>query len=110
MKLANVLSVRDLGPLNQHAATEAGAVADDGFSAILKRYPDVHERERRELLEFVRKATRPQIRVAFLSRGLEPRLIAFRKDHARELRQGWAAWMPFIVGLMLLATLLRLLT
>ncbi len=105
MKIAKVTSVRDLGPLRGSDARPE----EDGPEGLLSRYPALDEKEQRELLRFVKAATPQQIRQTFLSKGLEGRLIAFRKAHADELRSGWAAWTPVLFAMLLVATLLQVL-
>ena len=108
MKIAKVVSVRDRGPLIGKAGGEPLA-GQDGVAASLRDYPHIDEAERRRLLRFLRRASRIEVRDAILREGLEPRLIAFRKDHKKQLRRGWTRWAPIILGVLLAAELLRLL-
>jgi hypothetical protein len=105
MKQARVASVRDLGPLRSTGAPDQ----ENDLADILRRYPAVPEAERRQLLYFVKTASPPQLRETFLSRGLEGRLLAFRKAHAAQLRRGPAAWTPLLAALLAAATLLQML-
>ena len=110
MKIAKVVSVRDRGPLTGKAG--AGGEAHPGpadVAASLRDYPHIGEAERRRLLHFLRRASRTQVRDTFLRQGLEPRLIAFRKDHKRQLGRGWTRWAPVILGVLLIAELIQLL-
>ena len=109
MKMAKVVSVRDRGPLTSDPNPCMEAGTGDDFASALRRYPDISEQERRALLRFLRRASRTQIRDAVLRRGLEGRMIAFRKSHKAQLRRGWWTWAPFIFALLGLAELLRLL-
>lgn len=105
MKRANVVAIRDLGPTRS-----AGSSPNDpDLADILSRYPTISDAEQRQLLHFVKTAKPPQIRETFLSRGLEGRLLAFRKAHTDELRRGWSTWTPFLMALLLIATLLQML-
>ena len=103
MKIAKVVSVRDVGPLKPPVAP----CGDAGIADCLRRYPHIPDEDRRRLLRFVRRASREQIRDSVLRQGLEPRLIAFRKDHRRELRSGWSALAPWVFALLLVATLVQ---
>ncbi|HWH22445.1 MAG TPA: hypothetical protein VNT25_04020 [Allosphingosinicella sp.] len=98
MKQAKVVSVRriDVEDAEPHARE----------TSLLRRYPQIAEEDRRELLRFVRKASPADLRKAFLSRGLEGKLIRFRTDHKDQLRSGFAAFTPYILGLMLAIMLL----
>ncbi len=108
MKIAKVVSVRDRGPLTGEAGGEARA-GQECVAASLRDYPHIDEAERRRLLRFLRRASRIEVRDTILRQGLEPRLIAFRKDHKNQLRRGCTRWAPVILGLLLIAELLRLL-
>ena len=110
MKMAKVTSVRFT------EATKADempggdtATPEWDIAGSLRSYPRISETERRRLLLFLRRASRTEIRDAFLRKGLEPRLIAFRKDHKAELRRGLRAWAPALLALLLLAELLQML-
>ena len=103
MKTANVAGIRwrDRPGRETHRAA-------DGIAVALRRYPEIDETERRALLRFVRRASRTEIRDRILRTGLEPKLIAFSKDHASDLRGRWYVARPWLFGLLLVATLLQL--
>lgn len=114
MKTANVASVRDLGPLdrNEAAADPPAALASvPRMSDILRRYPDVGEEERQALIHFLKNGSQEDIAQAAYVDGLEPRLIAFRKDHPEHFPAGLKAWGPLalLVLVPLLAVLWRFL-
>ena len=53
---------------------------------LLARYPEVSDRERREILAFIRNGTTPRIGVVSASDELRPQLDAFIKDHKVHLQ------------------------
>ena len=110
MKQAKVVSVefRD-APASADAAPHEPSKASFAADA-LRRYPRISDQERRRLVRFLRRASRTEIRDSILRKGLEPRLIGFRKDHKAELRSRWTALAPALFALLLFAELLRLLS
>jgi len=112
MKTANVVSVRDSGPLNgtNPPATQA-APSIARMSDALRRYPEISEEERQQLIRFLKHGAQEDIVQATYVLGLEPRLIAFQKDHPKDFPGGLKAWTPFalLVLVPLLAVLWHLL-
>ena len=111
MKMAKVVAVRFRDPSDrpEEPRSDLGA-GEESVADCLRRYPRISGEEKQRLLRFLRSASRTEIRDVILRKGLEPRLIAFRKDHKAELRRRLPAWTPIILGVLLLAELLRLLT
>jgi hypothetical protein len=72
------------------------------MSDLLRRYPAIAEEERQQLLRFLTQGDEEEIVRATYGAGLEPRLIAFRKDHPREF-PGLRAWLPLFVLLLVAA-------
>ena len=109
MKTANVVSVRDRGPLND---TRDGVAASRvaRMSDLLRRYPAIDDREREQLLGFLTKGAQEEIVQATHLQGLEQQLRVFRKDHRREFNTDLMGWLPIIlmVGVPILGLAWRL--
>ena len=76
------------------------------MSDLLRRYPNIAEDERQQLLRFLTQGAQEDIVRATYVAGLEPRLIAFRKDHPEHF-PGLRSWVPF--ALIILITVLGVL-
>ena len=89
MKTANVVQVRDKGPL---VSTSAPVPETDGVKKIdrladlFRRYPHVGEAERAELLDFLKNGRQLDIGLASAREGVAARMVQFRKDHRRDFR------------------------
>lgn len=82
MKRANVVQVRDLGPLT--AVDSAIAETEsrlDRMTTLLHRYPQIGDPEKAELLLFLRKGASHDVARLGRRDGLAPRLAQFRRDH-----------------------------
>ena len=113
MKTANVVSVRDAGPLagSNPSTPQAAPVSISRMSDALRRYPQISEEERRQLIQFLKHGAQEDIVQATYVVGLEPRLIVFQRDHPEHFPRGLKAWGPFAVLVLvpLLAVLWHLL-
>ena len=105
---------------NQHAAPASGPA--DGampqpngrasraprMTDLLRRYPNIQESERLEIIDFLKHGHPDEIAKATYLEGTEPRVIAFKKDHPEHFRSGLKMWLPWILILVaaLLLTLL----
>lgn len=66
------------------------------MTTLLRRYPEISEEERLELLAFLTNGPPEEIvQVAHLQ-GLEPRFLQFRGDHPKDFRTGFRGWLPMI--------------
>ena len=87
MKTANVVGVRDLGPL---ASSEAGLVKDDArvdqMTTLLRRYPALDEAEKTALLHFLKKGPQVEIGLVSAREGMAARIGQFRHDHRADFR------------------------
>lgn len=111
MKTANVVSVRDRGPLDATRDSGVAASRVARMSALLRCYPAIDDRERELLLGFLISGAQEEIVQATYLQGLEAQLAAFRKDHPRQFRSGLAGWLPMIivfVGIPVLGVVWRL--
>jgi len=97
MKIANVVSVQSRGtPVTSTQDVRAGSRADR-MSNLLRRYPEIEDQERQELLNFLTRGPQEEIVDVTRLQGLEPRYEAFRKDHPREFSSGLRGWLPMIL-------------
>ncbi len=103
MKLARVLDVRDSGSVGDQARPMTG---EQNIAAILSRYPEIAEDERRALHSHADKHGLSQMRRSYVSRGLGARLLAFEQDYRRK-SQSTGGWAGLILALILGATLLQ---
>ena len=87
-------------------AMDRKAVTPARMSDALRRYPNIPEEERLQLLDFLKHGGPEEIVAATYGAGLEPRLIAFRKDHAEHV-PGWRSWVP--LALIILVTVVGVL-
>jgi len=99
MKIANVVSVRDAGPLAETnpQANKTAPISVPRMSDALRRYPEISEEERQQLIQFLKHGAQEDIVQATYVVGLEPRLIAFQRDHPEHFPRGLKAWGPFAV-------------
>ena len=93
--------------MNSHINAPAGAIPSAApaqavparvarMSDVLRRYPSISEEEREQLLRFLVEGDREEVVRATSGSGLEPRLIAFRKDHPEHF-PGFRAWLPLVL-------------
>jgi hypothetical protein len=78
------------------------------MSDLLRRYPEIQDGERLELIEFLKHGHPDELVKATYSVGLEPRVIAVRKDHPEHFRSGWRALLPWLALLMVPVLLMLL--
>ena len=82
------------GPADVTITTNART---ERMTTLLRRYPEIAEEERLELLEFLTNGSQEEIvQVAHLQ-GIEPRFLQFRSDHPKEFRTGFRGWLPMIL-------------
>lgn len=62
----------------------------DRIAALLSRYPDVSDRDRAEILEFMKEGRHLDIGMLTANDNLRPQLDAFMDDHKRHFRVGAA--------------------
>jgi len=87
---------------NQASASAQGARinatirpnAASRMSDLLRRYPNIADEERLQLIEFLKNGHPDDIVQATYAVGLEPRLIALRKDHPGHFPSGLRTWGP----------------
>lgn len=96
MKTANVVSVQDRGFTGASAQTRNGNRVES-MTRLLRLYPEISEEEHQSLLTFLTKGAQEEIIEVTQLQGLEPRYLAFRKDHPREFPAGVRAWLPLII-------------
>ena len=89
-----------------HSPVQSDRTPVARMSDALRRYPNIAEEERQQLLEFLKHGAQEDIVRATYVAGLEPRLIAFRKDH-REHFPTFRSWIPF--ALIIVVTVLGVL-
>ena len=74
-----------------------GNARTERMTTLLRRYPQIEEEERVELLNFLTNGSPEEIvQVAHLQ-GLEPRFEQFRADHPKKFRTGLRGWLPMII-------------
>jgi hypothetical protein len=73
---------------------------------LLRRYPTIAEEERQHLLRFLTTGDPEDVARATYGAGLEPRVMAFRKDHPEQF-PGFRSWLPLLI--LLLVTVLGVL-
>lgn len=94
------------------SARRANAVSFDEASQLLRRYPDLSEEERRELIRFIKEGSPDDVARLTFGSGLEDRITAFKKDHPRDFATGAKVLLPlllFLLGATVLLVLARLL-
>ena len=64
------------------------------MSDLLRRYPAIADEERLQLIDFVKNGHPDDIVQATYAVGLEPRLIALRKDHPEHFPSSLRTWGP----------------
>ena len=110
------MTYRTIAPSGADAAAPS-AQADPNQSSVarmsdlLRRYPSITEEERKQLLHFLTRGAQEDIVRATFAAGLEPRLIAFRKDHPEHF-PGLRSWLPLglLILLVVIVGLWRLVT
>ena len=97
---------RIASPASAGARPVARAADPAAMSDLLRRYPNIAEDERQQLLRFLTQGAQEEIVRATYVAGLGPRLIAFRKDHPEHF-PGVRSWAP--LALLILVTVLGVL-
>ena len=98
MKQANATVLRT-GPLvDSEAKTEVAAPA--AMSEALRRYPNIDDALRLQLIHFLNNGHPDEIARATYGAGLEPRLAQFKKDHPDHFKGGFKAWLPLLLFLL----------
>ncbi len=94
MTSANLSPAGRRGPAD--ASANAATPRTERMTTLLRRYPEIAEEERAELLAFLTSGSPEEIvQVAHLQ-GLEPRFLQFRSDHPKDFRTGLRGWLPMI--------------
>ncbi len=70
------------------------------MSELLRRYPNIQDGERLELVDFLKKGHPDSIALATYGAGLETRVIAVKRDHPEHFPSGIRALLPWLVLLM----------
>lgn len=78
------------------------------MSELLRRYPNINDADRLELVEFLKKGHPDVIAMATYGAGLEPRVVAVKRDHPEHFPSGFRAWLPWL-GMAAVTLLLLLL-
>ncbi|WP_114954482.1 hypothetical protein [Sphingosinicella terrae] len=89
MKTANVVHVRDKGPLAASQPLMSEPDEDrriDRIADLFRLYPHIAEAEKAGLLDFLKNGRQLDIGLASAREGVAARMMQFRKDHARDFR------------------------
>ncbi|WP_324749753.1 hypothetical protein SH591_14840 [Sphingomonas sp. LY54] len=97
MKQANATVLRT-GPLVDPETKSAGA-SPAGMSEALRRYPDIDDALRLQLIHFLNHGHPDEIARATYGAGLDSELAAFKKNHPEHFKGGLKAWVPLILFL-----------
>jgi hypothetical protein len=100
------MNPRTASPASAGARPVARPANPAAMSELLRRYPNIAEDERQQLLRFLTQGAQEDIVRATYVAGLEPRLIAFRKDHPEHF-PGLRSWVP--LALIILVTVVGVL-
>jgi hypothetical protein len=95
MKQANATVLRT-GPLVDPEAKPAAA-SPAAMSEALRRYPDIDDELRLQLIHFLNHGHPDEIARVTYGDGLEPRLAVFKKDHPEHFKSGLKAWLPLLL-------------
>jgi len=60
----------------------------DRVAGLISRYPQVSEKDRKEILEFLKEARHLEIGLLTSNDNVRPQLDAFMEDHKRHFRLG----------------------
>ena len=70
-----------------HFEEERGARSTrDRVAALLKRYPHVSDKDRKEILQFMKEARHLEVGLLTANDNVRPQLDAFMEDHKRHFR------------------------
>lgn len=103
MKIANVVSVQNRGTLDATSDKPQCGSRIDRMSTFLRRYPQIEDGERLQLLSFLTTGPQEEIVQVTHLQGLETRFHAFREDHPQEFPSGLKAWLPMILFVVIAA-------
>lgn len=87
----------DAARLDLPVAQRSASALAERMADALRRYPAIGAHERDALIRFARHGAPEDIARAFYVSGLEPQLIAFKKDHPRDFATGLRAWLPLLL-------------
>ena len=83
---------------------KAQLASTNRMADLLRRYPLLLPQQKDELLLFLKEGDRAAVGEIARRPGLEPRLIAFRRDHPEHFKMGFASIaVGWAMGLLLLA-------
>jgi hypothetical protein len=94
-------------PAHQQNEAPRRASAEQ-MADLLRRYPNIAEAERLDLVDFLKRGHPDIVAMASYGAGLEPRVIAVKRDHPEHFSSGARALLPWL-GLLLVVPLLLLL-
>ena len=88
MKTANVIEVRDLGPLTplDQSDLDCDPARIERMADLLRRYPEIGEAEKAEILLFLKEGRQIEIGLVSTREGIASRLMKFRQDHRAHFR------------------------
>ena len=83
-------------------------VSAQQMSDLLRRYPDVNDAEKLELVDFLKAGHPDTLAMVTYGSGLVPQVTKVKKDHPQHFPSGWRTLLPWL-GLLLVTLLLILL-
>jgi hypothetical protein len=98
--------------LASHQQEQTPNVSAQQMSDLLKRYPDVNDAEKLELVHFLKRGHPEAIALATYGAGLVPQVREVKKDHPEHFPSGrrmLLPWLGFLMVVMLVLLLARLL-
>jgi hypothetical protein len=95
---------------SQEAIQEKHRRSAEDMSDLLRRYPQIDDGERLELVQFLKSGHPDELARATFGAGLAPRAAAVKKDHPQHFRTGLRAVLPWlsILAFAMLFLLIRL--
>lgn len=88
------------GAIHRAASRGTGrAAAAPRMTDLLRRYPRIEDGERLELIDFLKNGHPDEVAKTVYLEGMEPRVIAFKRDHPDQFSTGFKVWLPWILVL-----------
>jgi hypothetical protein len=99
------------GPLSAPQQKKPATVSVQQMSDLLRRYPDVNDAERLELVDFLKHGHPETLAMVTYGSGLVPEVGRVKKDHPEHFPAGWRTllpWFGFLAVVLLLILLARM--
>lgn len=90
-----------------HQQEKTALVSAQQMSDLLRRYPDVSQAEKLQLIDFLKRGHPETLAMVTYGSGLVSQVGTVKKDHPEHFPSGWRSLLPWF-GLLVIALVLKL--